>query len=78
MDATRCNGWTGDFPKENNLRDGYAGTAPVDSFEPNDYGVYNMVGNVWEWTEGGSDKERPLRGGSYIDTIDGRRVLPCV
>jgi len=30
-----------------------------------------MVGNVWEWVEGGSEKERPIRGGSYIDTIDG-------
>jgi len=35
------------------------------------YGIYNMVGNVWEWVEGGSEKERPIRGGSYIDTIDG-------
>lgn len=35
------------------------------------YGIYNMVGNVWEWVEGGSDKERPIRGGSYIDTVDG-------
>jgi|MDSY01.1.fsa_nt_gb sulfatase modifying factor 1 len=69
--ADKCNGWTGEFPSENNLLDGYAGTAPVNAFEPNGYGLYNMVGNVWEWTEGRSDKEKPIRGGSYIDTVDG-------
>jgi len=67
----RCNGWTGDFPSTNNELDGYSGTAPVSTFEPNQFGLYNMVGNVWEWTEGGNEKERPIRGGSYIDTIDG-------
>jgi len=67
----KCNGWTGAFPKENDEADGYAGTCPVDSYEPNAYGIFNTVGNVWEWAEGGNDKERPIRGGSYIDTIDG-------
>lgn len=67
----KCNGWTGDFPKVNDMVDGYAGTAPVIAFEPNAFGIYNMVGNVWEWTEGGKETERALRGGSYIDTIDG-------
>lgn len=70
----KCNGWTGAFPKSNDLVDGYAGTAPVDAYEPNEYGIYNMVGNVWEWTEGGKGNEKPLRGGSYIDTLDGRCV----
>jgi formylglycine-generating enzyme required for sulfatase activity len=64
--------WTGEFPKENDESDGYAGTAPVDAYEPNAYGIFNMVGNVWEWAEGGNEKERPIRGGSFIDTIDGR------
>ncbi|QHW33174.1 formylglycine-generating enzyme family protein [Paenibacillus rhizovicinus] len=45
----RCNIWQGKFPDKNNASDGYAGTAPVRSFAPNGYGLYNMVGNVWEW-----------------------------
>ena len=68
--ADKCNGWTGAFPEENDELDGYAGTAPVDAFEPNGYGLYNMVGNVWEWVDGGNEKEKPIRGGSYIDTIE--------
>lgn len=49
-DYTPCNIWQGTFPRVNTGRDGYATTAPVQSFEPNPYGLYNMVGNVWEWT----------------------------
>lgn len=45
-----CNIWQGRFPRDNTVKDGYATTAPVNSFEPNGYGLYNMVGNVWEWT----------------------------
>lgn len=44
-----CNIWQGDFPRHNTLADGYAGTAPVRSFAPNAFGMYNMAGNVWEW-----------------------------
>ena len=45
----RCNIWQGTFPKNNTGKDGYLGTAPVDTFEPNGYGLYNIVGNAWEW-----------------------------
>jgi len=45
----RCNVWQGSFPKHNTVEDGFAATAPVDAFAPNGYGLFNMVGNVWEW-----------------------------
>lgn len=45
----RCNIWQGDFPRLNTAADGYRGTAPVDAFAPNGYGLFNMAGNVWEW-----------------------------
>ncbi len=45
----RCNIWQGDFPNLGTGEDGYLGTAPVKSYRPNGYGIYNAVGNVWEW-----------------------------
>ncbi len=45
----RCNIWQGTFPSKNTAEDGYAWTAPAKSFRANDYGLYNVAGNVWEW-----------------------------
>jgi formylglycine-generating enzyme required for sulfatase activity len=45
----RMNVWQGKFPLKNTRADGHSGTAPVGSYKPNDYGLYCMTGNVWEW-----------------------------
>lgn len=44
-----CNIWQGDFPNSNTKEDGFHGTAPVGSFPPNGYGLFDTAGNIWEW-----------------------------
>jgi formylglycine-generating enzyme required for sulfatase activity len=67
-----CNIWQGTFPTRNTAEDGYVGTAPVRSFPPNGFGLYEVAGNVWElcdspWVPGEVDSpERVIRGGSYL------------
>ena len=71
-----CNIWQGDFPDSNLGLDGFKATAPSRSFAPNAFGLYNMVGNTWEWTadndtnpnnEGQlTSSNKICKGGSYL------------
>jgi formylglycine-generating enzyme len=64
------NVFEGDFPTRNVAANWRTGTAPVGAFSPNGYGLYNMTGNVWEWTADRFGSSRPahraMRGGSYL------------
>ncbi len=58
----RCNIWQGTFPSQNTLEDGHLGTAPVDEYEPNGFGLYNACGNAWEWCADWFDPSFHARG----------------
>ncbi|MDA8584646.1 formylglycine-generating enzyme family protein [Rhodobacteraceae bacterium] len=81
-DFQPCNIWQGRFPDLNTGADGHIATAPARSFMPNGFGLFNMVGNVWEWTgepfklrsvskrlkghAGNLPNSKLLKGGSFL------------
>lgn len=82
-----ANIWQGEFPWQNLGADGFEGTSPVTSFPPNDYGLFDMIGNVWEWTVDWYSPRHPdekpkaccipknPRGGAESDSFDPRQAL---
>ena len=69
-----ANTWQGEFPWQNLMSDGYAGTSPVGSFPPNGYGLYDMTGNVGvDVRRGGCQR----RGAAVLRALRGRRAHPA-
>ena len=81
----KANTWQGIFPYDNLVEDGFEDSAPVGCFDPNGFGLYDVTGNVWEWTSTpyGPDRNRdygitgfdPQQPGIAVKTIKGGSFL---
>jgi sulfatase modifying factor 1 len=74
----RCNIWQGEFPVTNTAEDGFVATAPVRSYEPNGFGLWQAVGNVWEWCADWFDAEayeRASRGAGPGPVLGASKVM---
>jgi len=80
----RANTWQGEFPIQNLRTDGYEGTSPVGSFPANGWGLYDLIGNVWEWTTDWYAPQHEVhRGSACCGAADEQRAKalsqdPCV
>ncbi len=68
-----ANTWQGQFPWQNLESDGFSGTAPVGSYPPNGYGLYDMAGNVWQWTTDWFVPRHPSKQAGSCCTLDNPR-----
>jgi formylglycine-generating enzyme required for sulfatase activity len=68
-----ANTWQGQFPWQNLATDGYEGTSPVERFPANGFGLYDMAGNVWEWTADPFDRQPPAKPPCCAPSAAGER-----